>query len=91
MGANPEIVRKFLDQLEQVLPDLISNCNESGCQDVPKEDEVIGESGVPQYCTVPKEQRETSTILTMTPQNIRAGFREMSTCPFNPLLINPAS
>ena len=32
-----------------------------GC---PKEDEVIGETGVPQYHTVPKEQGETSTILT---------------------------
>ena len=71
MGANPEVVRKFFDQLEQVLSDLnivnpqqIWNCDESGCQDVPKEDEVIGETGVPQYYTVPKEQGETSTILT---------------------------
>ena len=71
MGANPEVVRKFFDQLEQVLYDLnivnpqqIWNCDESGCQDVPKEDEVVGETGVPQYCTVPKEQGETSTILT---------------------------
>ena len=61
----------FFNQLEQVLSDLnivnpqqIWNCNESGCQDVPKKDEVIGETGVPQYCTVPKEQGETSTILT---------------------------
>ena len=71
MGANPEVVMKFFDQLEQVLSDLnivnpqqIWNCDESGCQDVPKEDEVIGETGVPQYHTVPKEQGETSTILT---------------------------
>ena len=71
MGANPEVVRKFFDQLEQVLYDLnivnpqqIWNCDESGCQDVPKEDEVVGETGVPQYCTVPKEQGETSTNLT---------------------------
>ena len=71
MGANPEVVRKFFNQLEQVLSDLnvvslqqIWNCDESGCQDVPKEDGVIGETGVPQYCTVPKEQGETSTILT---------------------------
>ena len=71
MGANHEVVRKFFDQLEQVLSDLnivnpqqIWNCDESRCQDVPKEDEVIGETGVPQYCTVPKEQGETSTILT---------------------------
>ena len=54
----------FFDQLEQVLSDLnivnpqqIWNCNESGCQDVPKEDEVIGETGVPQYHTVPKGAR----------------------------------
>ena len=71
MGANPEVVRKFFDQLEQVLyhlnivnPQQIWNCDESGCQDVPKEDEVVGETGVPQYHTVPKEQGETSTILT---------------------------
>ena len=71
MGANPEVVRKFFDQLEQVLSDLnivnlqqIWNCNESGCQDVPKEDEVVGETGVPQYHTVLKEQGETSTIVT---------------------------
>ena len=71
MGANPEVVRKFFDQLEQVLYDLnivnpqqIWNCDESGCQDVPKEDEVVGETGVPQYRTVLKEQGETSTILT---------------------------
>ena len=38
MGANPEVVRKFFDQLEQVLSDLnivnpeqIWNCDESGC------------------------------------------------------------
>ena len=69
MGANPEVVRKFFDQLEQVLYDLnivnpqqIWNCDESGCQDVPKEDEVVGETGVPQYHTVPKEQGEASTI-----------------------------
>ena len=61
----------FYDQLEQVLSDLnivnpqqIWNCNESGFQDVSKEDEVIGETEVPQYCTVSKEQGETSTILT---------------------------
>ena len=42
----------------------IWNCNESGCQDVPKEDEVIRETRVPQYSTVPKEQCETSIILT---------------------------
>ena len=71
MGANPEVIRKFFDQLEQVLYDLnivnpqqIWNCDESGCQDVPKEDEVVGETGVPQYHTVPKEHGETSTILT---------------------------
>ena len=71
MRANPEVVRKFFNQLEQVLFDLnivnpqqIWNCDESGCQDVPKEDEVIGETGVPQYHSVPKEQGETSTILT---------------------------
>ena len=27
----------------------------------------------------------------MTPQNIRAGFKEMGMCPFNPLMINPTS
>ena len=54
----------FFDQLEQVLSDLnivnpqqIWNCNESECQDVPKEDEVIGETGVPEYHTVPKGAR----------------------------------
>ena len=54
MGANPEVVRKFFNQLEQVLSDLnivnpqqIWNCDKSRCQDVPMEDEVIGETGVP--------------------------------------------
>ena len=54
----------FFDQLEQVLSDLnivnpqqIWNCNESGTQNVPKEDEVMGETGVPQYCTVTKGAR----------------------------------
>ena len=71
MGANPEFVRKCFDQLEQVLsdrnivnPQQIWNCNESSCQDVPKKDEVVGETGVPQYHTVLKEQGETSTIVT---------------------------
>ena len=71
MGANPEVVRKFFDQLEQVLsnlnignPQQIWNCDKSKCQDVPKEDEVTCKTGVPQYCTVPKGQGETSTILT---------------------------
>ena len=71
MGANPEVVNKFFDQLEQVLSDLnivnpqqIRNCDESSCQDVLKEDEVVGETGVPQYSTVLKEQGETSTIVT---------------------------
>ena len=28
---------------------------------------------------------------SMTPQNIRAGFRETGICPFNPLMIHPSS
>ena len=28
---------------------------------------------------------------SMTPQNIRAGFRETGICPFNPLIIHPSS
>ena len=43
----------FFNQLEQVLsnlnivnPQQIWNCDESGCQDVPKEDEDKGEIGV---------------------------------------------
>ena len=54
----------FFIQLEQVLSDLnivnpqqVWNCNESGWQDIPKEDEVIGETGVPKYRTVPKGAR----------------------------------
>ena len=53
----------MLYDLNIVNPQQIWNCDESRCQDVP-EDEVIGETGVPQYRTVPKEQGETSTILT---------------------------
>ena len=71
METNPEVVRKIFDQLKQVLSDLnivnpqqIWNCDESGCQDVSKEDEVVGETRVPQYHTVPREQGETSTIVT---------------------------
>ena len=44
----------------------IWNCDESGVQDVPKEEEVIGVTGAKMYTITPKEQGETTTILTFT-------------------------
>ena len=57
-------MEKALTDINIVNPQQVWNCGKNGCQDIPKEDEIIGETGKPQYCTVPKEQSEMSTILT---------------------------
>ena len=40
------------------------NCDESGVQNIPKKEEVIGVTGERTHTITPKEQGETSTILT---------------------------
>ena len=44
-------------------PRQIWNCNESGCPDVPKERDVVGETGIPASQVVSKEQGENTTVL----------------------------
>ena len=42
----------------------IWNCDEGGVQDVPKEEDVIGVTGEKAHTILPKEQGETTTLLT---------------------------
>ena len=71
MCANPTTVQKFFTQYAQLLKDknvdspyYIWNCDESGVQDVPKEEEVIGVVHEKANSQVPSEHGETSTVLT---------------------------
>ena len=71
MCANPTVINKFFDQYEALLkhlkidsPRQIWNCDESGCPDVPKERDVVGETGIPASQVVSKEQGEDTTVLT---------------------------
>ena len=73
MCANPPTIDKFfalykklLTQLNIESPMCIWNCDESRVQDVPKEEEVIGVTGEKTHTITPKEQGETTTILTFT-------------------------
>ena len=70
MCTNPAVFNQFFKQYEAELKCLniqslqqIWNCDESGCQDVPKEHDVVGETGVEACTIVGKEQGETSTVL----------------------------
>ena len=71
MCANPTTVEKFFDQYKKVCtqysiesPLYIWNCDESGVQDVPKEEEVVGVVGEKANTQVPNECGEISTVLT---------------------------
>ena len=71
MCANPTTVQKFFNQYAQLLKDknvdspyYIWNCDESGVQDIPKEEEVIGVVNEKANSQVPSEHGETSTVLT---------------------------
>ena len=53
MCANPAVFNQFFKQYEAEMkhlniqsPQQIWNCDESGCQDVPKECDIVGETGV---------------------------------------------
>ena len=48
-----------LERLNISSPEQIWNCDETGYQDVPKEQEVVGETGVDAYNIVSNEQGET--------------------------------
>ena len=54
----------MLKELKIENPWQIWNCNEMGCVDVPKERDVVGETGIEAVTIVGKEQGETSTTLT---------------------------
>ena len=71
MCANPITIGGFFTQYHQVCekfniisPMYIWNCDESGVQDVPKEEEVIGVAGEKAQCQGPSDRGETSTFLT---------------------------
>ena len=71
MCANPMTIANFFTQYRGVCdeyninsPLYIWNCDESGVQDIPKEEEVIGVWGEKANCQGPSEHGETSTILT---------------------------
>ena len=54
----------MLDDLNITSPDQIWSGNETGVQNVPKEQLVVGEEGTPSVTQVSGEQGETSAILT---------------------------
>ena len=71
MAANEPNVRKWFTDYEQVLHDLHINSpeqiwsgDETGVQNVPKEEIVVCIKGKLSYQTVAADQDETSTILT---------------------------
>ena len=71
MAANEQNVRKWFLEYKKVLNDLIINSpeqiwsgDETGVQNVPKEEVVLCVKGKKAYQTVAAEQGETSTILT---------------------------
>ena len=71
MCANPATMQKFFKQYQDMLKELkiespqqIWNCDEMGCVDVPKERDVVRETGIEAVTIVSKEQGETSTALT---------------------------
>ena len=71
MAANELNVKKWFAEYEQVLKDLGINSpeqiwsgNETGVQNVPKDQLVVGATGTPASQTVSGEQGETSTILS---------------------------
>ena len=72
IGANPVQIEKFFELLVQwvrkwkieFLPNNIWNIDESGLQDVPKSQKVIGVKGEHAFQTVSSEKGETSTVVT---------------------------
>ena len=71
MAANEPNVHKWFDEYEEDLKDLGINSpeqiwsgDETGVQNVPKEQLVVGVTGTPASQTVSGEQGETSTILS---------------------------
>ena len=72
MCVNKPTVDKFFNLYEKIVKDYhiespmnIWNCDKSGVQDVPKEQEVLGVTGEKTSNITSKEQGETSTILTI--------------------------
>ena len=72
MCTNPITIGAFFTQYHQICEDFdiispmyIWNCDESGVQDVPKEDEVIGVVGEKAQHQGPSDRVETSTVLTL--------------------------
>ena len=85
MCANPAVIKQFFDQYETLLKELkidsprqIWNCDESGCPDVPKEREVVGETGILASQVVYKEQGENTTVLTLLMPWDRWGHQVLS-------------
>ena len=72
IGANPVQIEKFFELLVQwvckwkieFLPNNIWNIDESGVQDVPKSQKVIGVKGEHAFQTVARDKGETSTVVT---------------------------
>ena len=69
--ANEHNIKKWFEEYSEVLEDLgitspnqIWSGDETGVQNVPKEQMVVGEEGTPTVTQVSGEQGETSTILT---------------------------
>ena len=73
MCSNPVVFKNWFEQYQGELerlnissPEQIWNCDETGCQEVTKEQEVVGETGVDAYTIVSKEQGETTTVLSFS-------------------------
>ena len=71
MCANKPTIEKFFNMYEHLLKMFkiesstnIWNTDKSGVQDVLKEEEVIGVTGEKAHTMSPKEQGETTTVLT---------------------------
>lgn len=72
MGANKAVVDKFFAQYINLKEHLgiksgeqIWNTDESGVQDIPQSEKVLGEKGRKAFRTVSKEQGETTTVVSI--------------------------
>ena len=82
MAANKTNVYKWFVENEKVLHDLkitslvqILSGDETGIQNIPKEEKVLWEKCKPAYQTVAADQGETSTVLTFVNGNVKSTYR----------------
>ena len=82
MAANETYICKWFVEYEKVLHDLnitslvqILSSDETGIQNIPKEEKVLCKKCKPAYQTIAADQGETSTMLTFVNGNVKSTYR----------------